>query len=150
MTTVKLYPSASPAPSAVPSSLPSLLQTPSGLALVELQGEFNMPKDANGDVVSAAEIGTLHFPDYAPDNNSDDSAWMDRVHLYIGKHQRLTGQVKKLPRAIAVVRRRQNGSYESSGGMVEEQGDNIEVVEIVKYKLAFASRPEPVAMASAT
>ncbi|PHH66431.1 hypothetical protein CDD81_7486 [Ophiocordyceps australis] len=148
MASVKLYPPASPAPSAGPSFLPSLLQTPSGLALVELQGEFNLPKDDNGETVSAAEIGTLHFPDYAPDDR-DDSAWMERVHLYIGKHQRLTGQVKKLPRAMAVVRRRQNGSYESSGGVVEEQGDNIEVVEIVKYKLAFASRPEPVATANA-
>lgn len=74
---------------------------------------------------------------------------MKRVHMYIGQHQRLTGEVKKLPKALAVVRKRQNRMLESSSGPYMEEGDNLEVVDIVKYKLMFANRPEPVGTAHA-
>jgi chromosome transmission fidelity protein 8 len=60
---------------------------------------------------------------------------MKGVYLYIGKHQRLTGEVKKLPKAMGVLRRR------------EVEGDDqeqLEIVEIVKHKIVFSQRPEPV------
>lgn len=129
-----------------PSPLPQLLQTPSGLALLELQGMVNMPQAAEGEPASSVEIGRIDFPDYVPD--AEGSAWMKRVHLWVGQHQRLTGEVKKLPKAMAVVRRRDNGTVTGSGGESEEQGDNLEVVEIVKYKIMFSNRPEPVTNAS--
>lgn len=74
---------------------------------------------------------------------------MKRVYLYVGQHQRLTGEVKKLPRAIAVVRRkRTDGSRtsESDGANVNSEGvpEELEVAEIIKYKLVFSQRPEPV------
>ncbi|PHH90611.1 hypothetical protein CDD83_3170 [Cordyceps sp. RAO-2017] len=143
MSSVKLYPPSRQA-SETRNPLPQLLQTPSGLALLELQGTINFPDSEPAEDV---EIGKLDFPDYVPE--AVGSAWMKRVHLYVGEHQRLTGEVKKLPRAVAVVRRRENQWHESSGGPVQEQGDNLEVVEIVKYKLVFSNRPEPVGMANA-
>ncbi|KAJ4326028.1 hypothetical protein N0V84_003248 [Fusarium piperis] len=131
-----------------PSPLPQLLQTPSGLAILELQGMVNMPQNAEGQQASSVEIGRIDFPDYVPD--AEGSAWMKRVHLYVGQHQRLTGEVKKLPKAVAVVRRREKDTVTGSGGDSEEQGDNLEVVEIVKYKLMFSNRPEPVGTANAS
>lgn len=74
---------------------------------------------------------------------------MKRVHMYVGQHQRLTGEVKKLPKALAVVKRRENKLIEGSGGTRMEEGENLEVVEIVKYKLLFANRPEPVGTTNA-
>ncbi|OTA03572.1 hypothetical protein A9Z42_0040370 [Trichoderma parareesei] len=146
-TTAKLYPP-SKNPSPTPNSLPTLLQTPSGLAILELQGSINLPQDAHGEPLKDVELGRLEFPDYAPD--AIGTAWMKRVHMYIGQHQRLTGEVKKLPKALAVVRRRQNRVLQGSGGTYVEEGDNnLEVVEIVKYKLMFGSRPEPVGTAHA-
>ncbi|PTB64399.1 hypothetical protein BBK36DRAFT_1124780 [Trichoderma citrinoviride] len=142
----KLYPPTKQ-PSTTPSPLPKLLQTPSGLAILELQGSINLPQDAEGEPLKDVEVGRLEFPDYAPD--AIGTGWMKRVHMYIGQHQRLTGEVKKLPRALAVVRRRQNRTLEGSGGTYAEEGENLEVVEIVKYKLMFASRPEPVGTAHA-
>ncbi|KAH7155333.1 chromosome transmission fidelity protein 8 [Dactylonectria estremocensis] len=141
MATAKLYPpSKNGSQSASP--LPQLIQTPSGFALLELQGTINLPQDADGIDLANAEIGRIDFPDYDPDVVG--SAWMKRVLLFVGQHQRLNGEVRKLPKALAVVRRRENRVTTGSGGDVEEQGDNLEVVEIVKYKLIFSNRPEPV------
>lgn len=144
MTTVKIYPpSGREEPNTSP--LPQLLQTPSGLALLELQGTINLPHDSEGKTLADVEVGRVDFPDYDPSVEGGGSGWMKRVHLYIGQHQRLTGEVKKLPKALAVVRR-QGGQDEA----VEGEGNaDLEVVEIVKYKLMFSHRPEPVGTAHA-
>ncbi|KAK4115747.1 hypothetical protein N656DRAFT_725414, partial [Canariomyces notabilis] len=144
-----------------PNPLPTLLQTPSGLALLELQGTINLPSTASplssssipqGTATTATTtaqtripIGRLHFPDYHPDDQPDNNAWMKRVYLYVGEHQRLQGTVQKLPRALAVVRKRARvaegaGEREGTGG---EAGE-LEVVEVVKWKAVFSQRPEPV------
>lgn len=67
--------------------------------------------------------------------------------MYIGEHQRLQGEVKALPKAVGVVRRRQSGNEKGGEGGGEEGGkerEELEVLEIIKYKIVFASRPEPV------
>jgi chromosome transmission fidelity protein 8 len=74
---------------------------------------------------------------------------MKRVYLYVGKHQRLTGQVRKLHNAIAVIRKRAVGTLPQTNrdemeGVEEAHTDELEIVEIVKYKILFSTRPEPV------
>ena len=136
--------------------LPQLLQTPSGLALVELQGSINIPQ-LGGDEIETGQrdpvaIGRLDFPDYDPSTpNLNGTDWMKRVFMYIGRHQRLTGEAKKLPKPLAVVRRKaptetEDPSMTDAAGEkdVRESADQLEVVEIVKYKLVFSHRPEPV------
>jgi chromosome transmission fidelity protein 8 len=126
--------------------LPSLLHTPAGLALLELQGTINLPAhtDASSTTTTDAHggaprhespIGRLVFPDYDP--GTDSALWMKRVYMYVGKHQRLTGEIKKLPRAVAVIRRR-------DGGGEDDEGAELEIVELVKFKIIFSTRPEPV------
>ncbi|KAH6721769.1 chromosome transmission fidelity protein 8, partial [Leptodontidium sp. MPI-SDFR-AT-0119] len=142
----------------VQNPLPQLLQTPSGLALLEMQGTINLPSHDDEDSiltesqtrVSSQEtpVGRLIFPDYDPADNSK-TGWMKRVYLYVGKHQRLTGEVKKLPKALAVIRRRgdrEESTMDVDGdeGEGEERVEQLEVVEIVKYKIIFSIRPEPV------
>ena len=149
--TVKLHPQPSNPDAAVDNPLPQLIQTPSGLAILELQGTVNLPQTdpeaAEGEDTQEVSIGKISFPDYHPDTQDPAStSWMKRVHLYVGHHQRLTGEVKKLPKALAVVRRR---SPDGAGGedvdmSSEDSKDELEVVEIVKYKLVFSHRPEPV------
>ncbi|KAL1969527.1 hypothetical protein VTN77DRAFT_8965 [Rasamsonia byssochlamydoides] len=144
--------------------LPPLLQTPSGLAILELQGTINIPtpteEELSGGSDDAAggsgttfetEIGKLMFPDYSP-LNPDDTKWMKRVYLYAGRYQRMTGEVKKLAKPLAVIRRRQkpsemvnrDQSLEKQGA--GQEGDELEIVEIIKYKILFSSRPEPVGL----
>ncbi|KAJ5101648.1 hypothetical protein NUU61_003870 [Penicillium alfredii] len=147
MPSIKLHPqSSSPAKTSSPANnpLPPLLQTPTGLALLELQGTINVPttehdpadiyKPQSTDDTPAFEtpLGKLMFPDYSA-HTPNDSAWMKRAYLYVGRYQRMTGEVKKLPRPIAVLRKRS-----------EAEGEELEVVEIVRYKLFFKNRPEPV------
>ncbi|KAI5928141.1 putative sister chromatid cohesion protein Ctf8 [Camillea tinctor] len=130
--------------------LPQLVQTPSGLAILELQGTINLPQvDESGGEINTQEldIGRITFPEYHPETqDASSTAWMKRVHLYVGQHQRLTGEVKKLPRAMAIVRKRsQPGEDVDMTGMGSETTkEDLEVVEIIKYKLMFGQRPEPV------
>lgn len=146
---VTLHPSTTGPPTTSTSGnpLPQLLQTPSGLALLELQGTINLPGAEVGDELAQQPlaIGRLDFPDYRPDSitfDASSTAWMRRVYMYVGQHQRLTGEVKKLPRAVGVVRRRQKGDGDDG-----DRAEELEVVEIVKYKIVFSSRPEPVGTA---
>ncbi|KAJ5205863.1 Chromosome transmission fidelity protein 8 [Penicillium cf. griseofulvum] len=150
MPSIKLQPHRSSqakatATTSAPNPLPSLLQTPSGLALLELQGTINVPSgnEEEDDIdyststdnpASTFEtpIGKLMFPDYSV-HNPDDTKWMKRAYMYVGRYQRMTGEVKKLPRPIAVLQKRQ-----------ASEGEELEVVDIVRYKIFFKSRPEPV------
>lgn len=82
-------------------------------------------------------VGKLVFPLYSPTDPPENTAWMKRVHMYVGKHQRLTGEVKKLPKPLAIIRRKP--------GTSEEQGqEELEIAEIIRHKIIFSSRPEPV------
>jgi chromosome transmission fidelity protein 8 len=139
--------------------LPTLLQTPSGLALLEIQGDINLPSHDDEDAITSTEnngistaqetpIGRLIFPDYDAAHPAS-MAWMKRVYMYVGKHQRLTGEVKKLPKAIAVIRKRpgtgQDGEeMEIVEGDGSESKEELEIVEIIKFKIIFSARPEPV------
>ncbi|PKY02644.1 hypothetical protein P168DRAFT_298382 [Aspergillus campestris IBT 28561] len=156
MPSIPLHPRASVTRSAADNPLPQLLQTPSGLALLELQGTINLPENEidfeepnSGSGTSTTfetPVGKLMFPDYSPQTTApDDTEWMKRVYLYVGRYQRMTGEVKKLPNPFAVVQRRQpqaesHNARNAADGISEE----LEIVEIVKFKIIFKNRPEPV------
>ncbi|CAL5875079.1 uncharacterized protein PFLUO_LOCUS9383 [Penicillium psychrofluorescens] len=121
------------------------------LALLELQGTINLPtfpdsnpdsnpdSDSHDDDSSSSSfetpVGKLIFPDYTTHTAPEDTQWMKRAYLYVGRYQRMTGEVKKLPRPIAVVQKR------TGTGVDQEE---LEVVEVVRFKIVFQSRPEPV------
>lgn len=142
--------------------LPPLLQTPSGLAILELQGTINIPAPTEEELSRASddaagesgatfetEIGKLMFPDYSP-LNPDDTKWMKKVYLYAGRYQRMMGEVKKLTKPLAVIRRRQKQHVDGDQSLGKQgagqDGDELEIVEIIKYKILFPSRPEPVGL----
>jgi chromosome transmission fidelity protein 8 len=163
MSTIPIYPTQrrlAPSPQSLLNPLPELLRTPSGLALLELQGTINLPQrdlegptselhlNSNG-ISQETSIGRLVFPDYHPATQEPNStAWMKQVYLYVGKHQRLTGEVKKLPKAIAVLRKRHkedvDGRDMASANPGDDKPEELEIVEIVKWKILFSQRPEPV------
>lgn len=120
--------------------LPSFLRTPTGLALLEIQGTLHLPPSSPNEATSP--VGKLIFPHYDPHDVTGSKAWMKTVHLYVGKHQRLTGEVQKLPKAVAVIRKREVEFGDVDGGRAGE--DELEILEIVEWKVVFSSRPEPV------
>jgi chromosome transmission fidelity protein 8 len=75
---------------------------------------------------------------------------MKKVYLYVGKHQRLAGEVKILGKPVGVLRKRTTAkSMDEMIDMGNEKrpkdtGEELEIVEIVRVKILFAGRPEPV------
>lgn len=104
--------------------LPNILQTPAGLAILEIQGSLN--STLHTEPGAKLPVGKLDFPLYDSKAPASDTTWQKRVHLYVGKHQRLTGEVKKLPQALAVLRKVPSDS-------ADEQA--LEVAEIIYYKV---------------
>ena len=146
MPTVTLYPnSTSEVRTDLCNPLPRLLQTPSGLAILELQGTINVPEsiDTANDEQTASDtvhpVGRLSFPDYSKDDPPDNKAWMKRVYLHVGRYQRMTGEVRKLNNPLALIRRR-----DTAGTTESTNAKELEIAEIVFYKIVFSSRPEPV------
>lgn len=121
------------------SPLPGLLQTPSGLAILEIQGTIHLPDQGNGSEDEQIETGKLVFPYYDASHPAEDQSWMKRAYLYVGKHQRLTGEVKKLSKPVAVIRKRQKDGFSA-----EDDVEDLEIAEIIHYKVIFSQRPEPV------
>jgi chromosome transmission fidelity protein 8 len=120
--------------------LPQLLHTPSGLALLELQGHFNLPP-SSPTATSSIPIGHFTFP--------ADPATDKRVYLHIGKHQRMTGVIKQLPTPLGVMQRRPRAVSEDvnmtgDGERDPYEGEELEIAEVVRWKVVFSSRPEPV------
>lgn len=163
MPSIPLHPPSGFSTNTYNNPLPALLQTPSGLAILELQGTINFPTpttdddddtdmntgdDANEETkakVFETELGKIMFPDYSEFMDPGSTKWMKRVYLYAGRYQRMTGEVKKLPKPLAVIRRRERGTNE--GNEVGREGqDELEIIEVIKYKIIFASRPEPVGL----
>ena len=66
---------------------------------------------------------------------------MKQVYLYVGKHQRMNGEVKKLPKPLAVLRKQEKRPDHDPPGQGD---DSLELIDIIRYKVLFASRPEPV------
>ena len=84
---------------------------------------------------------------------------MKRVYFYVGKNQRMSGEVKKLVKPFAIIRKvdksRGQGRGDVEMGGLDEEGQDVgqvgqedveelEIVEIVRYKIVFSTRPEPV------
>ncbi|TLS23552.1 uncharacterized protein PpBr36_06379 [Pyricularia pennisetigena] len=155
MSTATLYPRQSLA-SPPHNPLPPVLHTPTGLALLELQGSINTGEGSASELAAGAttQVGRLDFPEYMAGKSEDGGSWMKRVYLYVGTNQRLTGEIKKLPRPVAIIRRRRTGNVEDDEVQMQDgsehghendgAGDELEVVEIIRYKLVFSQRPEPV------
>jgi chromosome transmission fidelity protein 8 len=142
MPTIPLHPRPSSTSSPTENPLPELLHTPSGLAILELQGTFHFPPSS--DPTGSTQLGKLVFPLYNPSiNDPSDTKWMKRVYFYVGKGQRLMGECKKLGKPLGIVRKVERDT-EMGGVEVGMREEELEIVEVVRYKIVFSNRPEPV------
>lgn len=137
---IPLHPPAKDRDTSISNALPEVLQTPGGLAVLEIQGTLNSSTGLDDDAEGrhALPIGRLSFPLYDASKPAGDTAWHKRVHLYIGENQRLTGEVKKLANPLAVIQRRSQAQAD----------EELEIADIIHFRLLFAHRPEPVGAAA--
>ena len=61
----------------------------------------------------------------------------------------MTGECKKLGKPIGVMCKRERADVEDveMGGLEEDTGakeEELEIVEVVRYKIVFSARPEPI------
>ena len=55
----------------------------------------------------------------------------------------MTGEIKKLPKPLAIVRKFSKQSTEPPAAA--SIGDQVlEIIDVVKYKIVFSQRPEPI------
>ncbi len=151
MPSVPLFPASSSSTRIEPNPLPQFLHTPSGLAILEVQGTLHFPsasaeEDSPVNSSTQMQIGKLVFPLFSDATSPDDTAWMKKVYLYVGKHQRMTGEVKKLAKPLAIIRKRPA----PEGTSLELEDEELEIAEIIRYKLLFSNRPEPVGIEEGT
>lgn len=111
---------------------------------MEIQGHINLTSQSSEEIQSTTRIGRLSFPDYDASTSATlEGPWMKKVYFHIG-HQRMLGQVKKLPKPFGIVGRRGVLGTWNDEMNVDKIEEELEVLEIVKWKIVFNSRPEPV------
>lgn len=155
------------------SVLPKVLQTPSGLALLDLQGIINIGKhkltSSGGFELESAEeienqeddaresLAMSHVGDF---DFSDVENGGSEVVLKIGKFQRLRGKITKLKMPLAVLRMDPPKDAAAPGEEVpgsqrtddlrheiandRNAGVEVPIVDIIYHKIVFSTRPEPI------
>lgn len=127
--------------------LPDLMHTPAGLAILEIQGAIHAPLLSTSE--GSTEVGRLEFPLYEANEQAvGEGPWMKKVFLYIGKHQRLTGEVKKLPKPMVVISKPngETSSVKDTRNGSSDMSERLDMLAVIKYKILFSSRPEPVGL----
>ncbi|ODQ63816.1 hypothetical protein NADFUDRAFT_47642 [Nadsonia fulvescens var. elongata DSM 6958] len=129
------------------SYIPQVLKTPSGLILVEIQGVLHIPDiDHDDSGIPNVLVGSF-------DVKEDGKAL-----LMVHGHQRLEGTVKKLQTPLGILKmeseENESNRHNPDIGGFDSQGRNYstqriqhgkaEIVEIIRHKVSFILRPEPV------
>ena len=135
----------------------NLIFTPYGLMLLEIQGELNLPIEfpqgqpktdedreylnnfiTINEIHHAVKFGNLVF------DEKDNS----KVTLYVGKSQRLLGNVVKLSTPLAVLKiplkNEDEMMIDNDDNANQQEEELIKLMDIVKAKVIFKQRPLPI------
>lgn len=130
------------------ASYDNIISTPYGLSILEIQGELNLPKSvpeddeiaSGGDYVSnfatidsiyhAVKFGRLDF----------DANDHTKVTLFIGKSQRLLGNLVDLDTPLGVLRITRSYQLAESN----RDDNQLKMVDIIRKKIIFKQRPLPI------
>lgn len=110
----------------------NVISTPFGLAIIEIQGELNIPEIASSeenpdnlkvdDLYTAVKFGKLIV------DPVDDS----KVTLFIGTSQRMLGRIVKIDPPLGVLKINANDKNE------------MKMIDVIKKKIIFKDRPLPI------
>ncbi|ODV95680.1 hypothetical protein PACTADRAFT_50368 [Pachysolen tannophilus NRRL Y-2460] len=119
----------------------SLIDTPGGLAILEIQGVLNLPTKLNSthqlldDTAIDSDLvrQAIKFGDLQLEDNN-------KATLYIGKSQRLVGTVESIDPPLGVLKFSNHVENDEN----KNSSSKIEMIEIVDKKIVFRTRPLPI------
>ncbi|EGW32087.1 uncharacterized protein SPAPADRAFT_50681 [Spathaspora passalidarum NRRL Y-27907] len=123
----------------------NLISTPLGLTILEIQGELNLPTHVPN--VAITESNREYIENFIKVDEIYDAVKFGRleidadetkVTLFIGKSQRLIGNIVKLDHPLAVLR------VPVKTDDMTDDDEKIRLVDIVKKKMIFKQRPLPI------
>lgn len=129
------------------TTLPSVLQTPSGLILVEVQGTIHVGAHT---LVSTEGLGLNSQSENAPAEEKSvrflgtfDFSQVEKkeITLVIDEHQCLRGKITKLKAPLAVLKM-DNATRDGDGGTSDQI--SIPIMGLIESKVVFSTRPEPI------
>lgn len=111
-----------------------VIATDLGNALLEIQGELILPKEKPTDLTPEEEekFSQLQGAEWAVRFGKLEIEGK-KATLFIGTTQRLLGDLKKLDPPLALMKIPD-----------EDSGKQIEIVDVIKYRLVFTGRPLPI------
>ncbi|ODQ83030.1 hypothetical protein BABINDRAFT_30176 [Babjeviella inositovora NRRL Y-12698] len=120
------------------SSGPAIISTPSGLAILEIQGELTLPSDVPLDEAEKAK--------YSLDSDGMDIVKFGKLELdgknatlFIGQSQRLVGSLIKLDKPLGVMRFPETTE---TGNVPENYA--VKFMDVITQKVIFKQRPLPI------
>ncbi|CAH6718346.1 chromosome transmission fidelity protein 8 [[Candida] jaroonii] len=107
----------------------SIISTPYGLSILEIQGVLNLPSEPHGDaefikvdeIYDAVKFGRLQF----------DEKNEKKVTLFVSNSQRLLGTIEDLDVPLGVLK-------------IPNEESTITMIDIIKKKIIFKQRPLPI------
>ncbi|KAL3229157.1 Chromosome transmission fidelity protein 8 [Nakaseomyces bracarensis] len=103
------------------------IETPLGRMIVEIQGSLELPSDIDSSSELYKSVDghdTVQFGNLTLEDNN-------KAILFVGKKQRLLGKVVKLNPPVGLLK-------------FNDNGQNVELLDIIEYKVLFSDRPLPI------
>ncbi|KAI5964290.1 uncharacterized protein KGF55_002232 [Candida pseudojiufengensis] len=135
----------------------NIISTKYGSTLLEIQGELNLPSHKPKDITKLSKEDQEKMSNFITiDNVYDaikfghlefDSKDETKVTLFIGKSQRLIGNLVKLDIPLGILKIPKKQPDESKMDIDFEEGEeeeNIQMIDIIQAKLIFKQRPLPI------
>lgn len=122
---------------------PSIIKTPMGLAMIEIQGELNIPNEKPVGLSSEEDklFKTCNLPPFLSNKEPVDVVKIGsveieeeskRVTLFISTTQRLVGKIVKLDPPLGLMK------------LSQDDKEPCEIVDVITSKMIFSSRPLPI------
>lgn len=122
---------------------PSLVETPMGLAMIEIQGELNMPNEKPQGLSLEEDklFKKYNLPPFLSNEEPIDVVKIGRVEieedfnkvtLFISTTQRLVGKIVKLDPPLALLK------------LAKSDNQPCEMMDLITSKMIFSSRPLPI------
>lgn len=130
-------------------ALPQILQTSSGLILIEVQGTIHI---GHRTLVSSEGFGLNNLNENKRQSEliqflgkfNFSELENNKLSLTIDEHQSLHGKVVKLKKPLAILKIDHLIDQQKNCTRCDHEPINIPLLDLIEFKIVFTSRPEPI------